>query len=1006
MPPPNPAPPTPPGDARVPPRPAPAEGPHENPPRVVLPPHVVTPPLVAVNLPSPTPLVTEGDQIYETYRKGLISRHVCKNGRLLEWVALESIDEAEGRYWLGFDGHISVKDSSGRTRRFSIDNTRYSMEQPTSVAEAKPYLWLPLIAPLKYPGTTTDDAYDVVAGSGDNPNYYGGMALAAFCIEHLHGVSAHSMEYARRLVGFMLCSETPAFSGYIARRARPFNTEDNPDGSPFLRGGSAEEVLGTMLGLMFYLRTEDAAHPLHAEARALRDRLLAQVEASSIQYHHPYFTESFPIAHFEYPIFASAGVEKGFLSEEAYRVPLENRPFIGSLGNHFDYAMYLTSMILIMESTLPDATKEKWAGRFFDFIKNSLSGPEAADLAGNSYFGAALLMVNRYRNPQRKPRLFNASDDGPWLSGALESVTTVGQPTSAPGPRLFWEHDLPFQSKKADESSDEFSTNMHRPGAIGAHFEWVLSPPYHRHTEFKWWSVMPGWIDFSGKSYEGIPAQSMSGAEYLESAEKRYAIEPFARRELVERGHKNTQIEGAGLGLFFLRMLVTHVDPGGYPPPRLALDELYPSLPCDGVEPLSPVTLRCASVYDGRHPTLGGPRKVGGDRPKSVAVLTMDEGRCLVTACAREEDEHLRLDTWTTDQGAIVHQASAHGSRFDLVALAPMTHSLFVVAERAEEHHLLARDDHWLRVSLWRAGTSEVSRLAVWNSTANNPGSKDPSSVQKLDVAAIDAGTCVVMSKSQNGINRLRVFKVDDGPAVVTPLMEHPGLDAQDGTDNNDEDVCVVTARDRLVVYSVHNGDRVHFVVRRWIPETASLDLVQRTQAVPGRLLDAAIVSALGRDAPQHLVAVVKAGDFLVLHAWAIQPGGGLVWGGCLDTTRGNHLLLSREKDYDVAWIASRSSYTQPWFVIAGDGHAISVKQGGGNGSWKDTGRGIKLLHGRVLPDGSPTIEGMTLVGGGNGPPEMLAVAASTLEGVFVVNKSPKGDLHLRRWDVVGELRT
>jgi len=166
---------------------------------------------------TPDPLCPSGDELYEIYRRGFIGRHLASNGRVLQTIGLESVDEASGApyetpakdYWVNFAGRILIETSAGHRYTFHPDNIRYSYEESSGAmkscttpdSELVPRLWVPMMSPMKEQGMS-NSGYYVVSGNGDNPSYYGGMALAMFSLEHRYGVSDHSLEYARKLAEY------------------------------------------------------------------------------------------------------------------------------------------------------------------------------------------------------------------------------------------------------------------------------------------------------------------------------------------------------------------------------------------------------------------------------------------------------------------------------------------------------------------------------------------------------------------------------------------------------------------------------------------------------------------------------------------------------------------------------------------------------------------------------------------------------------------------------------
>lgn len=126
----------------------------------------------------------------------------------------------------------------------------------------------------------------VVGGGGDNPLYQGGLALAAFSLEHQHGMGNHSLQVAKKLFDFIEFSEekgpdvlenglgTP--TGFLRRGRHPWWPNQFGDGTKW--GASADELTGVLFGLKFFMDATGASNDpetmqYHARARSLLNRM-------------------------------------------------------------------------------------------------------------------------------------------------------------------------------------------------------------------------------------------------------------------------------------------------------------------------------------------------------------------------------------------------------------------------------------------------------------------------------------------------------------------------------------------------------------------------------------------------------------------------------------------------------------------------------------------------------------------------------------------------------------
>jgi hypothetical protein len=126
-------------------------------------------------------------------------------------------------------------------------------------------------------------AREVIAGGDDNPLYEGGIALATFSLEHIHGVSPHSLTYAKQLFEFIEESEEQNYIVLLAGEGRH---------SGFLRrtrnywhsasswGASTDELVGVFLGLRYFLdATLQDAPEYYIRAKYLLKRIAVYISS-------------------------------------------------------------------------------------------------------------------------------------------------------------------------------------------------------------------------------------------------------------------------------------------------------------------------------------------------------------------------------------------------------------------------------------------------------------------------------------------------------------------------------------------------------------------------------------------------------------------------------------------------------------------------------------------------------------------------------------------------------
>lgn len=165
------------------------------------------------------------NDIYTRYRRGLIQRHIAKNGRLLEGI------------WLIEDGGGPSSAEWSAIRRDTIE----------TLENRKSYRY------SAYPVLIAEKFYDqprqlYLAGGGDNPLLMGGLAMAVLALEELLNVSTRSLLYAERLLDFANASQIPipkGGSGFFTRKRHLCSQSDQ---------FSTDEISGMLVGLLFLKR--------------------------------------------------------------------------------------------------------------------------------------------------------------------------------------------------------------------------------------------------------------------------------------------------------------------------------------------------------------------------------------------------------------------------------------------------------------------------------------------------------------------------------------------------------------------------------------------------------------------------------------------------------------------------------------------------------------------------------------------------------------------------------
>lgn len=1021
----------------------------------------------------PDSLDAAGDDLYARYRRGMIRRHIAANGRFLESITLESVDElstSELPVGEAIELRHSLTGAAGPSIRIRIPYTcsRFSLEvDPTSPPvegryRVRPRLWVPLMAPIKYPGMASfkermiqssaspwlpqsyqrksiripDVYYVAVSSRADNPCYYGGMALAVFSLEHLHRVSPTSIVYARELVKGFLAMEMNGRNGYLIRFDR---WHARSGGVKAIRGCGSEELLGVMLGLMFYLRAEDPSHPMAAAAIGLRERVLAKVSRGVVaNYEHPFMWQSYPVKHFEWPMYASMGRETG--NETAYRNIVTARA--GDTGSaadavadivaepldFFDYAMFLTSMILVLEGGLPESKKEYYAEIFLrDFIRAAyVGGSDAEHLKDNAYMGVVARMCNKFLNDARNsqivgPKLrevWGASEMHVWeqVTGAadlrISACRSLDNDAVAFDDPHQWQHNLPLYTIVEIVESDApvYWPPMQMWREVPIHWPQVWKPhnPHKRiGADFEWVYFYPQWFrgskgkfgDFAG-GFEG--GYAFDEHDYARSDAKRYDSLAFLEKEVAAfRRHHDTQVESSGIGLLFLRMLLTHINPAAYPAPQLPdRDVQWPTLPFNGVTPLQPRFLDYAHHF--RSTDYGW--SIEGDKEKALGVIGFPARNLVITAHAGEE-QRLTLTAWRVGSARFVESYTRRESSFDQVVMRktsstrnPQQCDTLVLAERAKTINTFI-DDHWLRLTAYRVAP---------NGTLSKFASVDLSDIgadaaQEIGLCVIDYRYVGVIFKTRNNLARVKVAEID---FANNAIVERAVIDAEAGSELPhapiEDFVWIGGAYDRVLINAFsREGDphrRVEFFSRGWT--SIGFGRTHRAGFPVARGMPIGAVTVLrGEQAflvtasfDPHVVDGVEYPQF-VIRSYRIAPHGHLGLAGELrGTGEFDTKYMLRTSGYHFSRIAmSRARFRRAGeFVVAGKAEI-------------GRGKGMVILYGYINESGMPSLLDWNCLGSGDEDSvQMIAVCgdatSSSGPGAIVVSKDREEGLSASWW--------
>lgn len=187
------------------------------------------------------------DAYYSIYRRGLINRHICSNGLLLQqvWLVEGAPESAVDARWraLARDGSERSTDGGvGRVTAFPLAITA----RPADESAARP----------------------LVVGGGDNPLLDGGLALSVFSMEILVAPQPpnSARQWAAELFSFFEASEitdpnSGEPDGYLMRRRNWWSVPAH---------ASFDEYCGVVLGTWFFNQAMDKIGDVQKADRARR----------------------------------------------------------------------------------------------------------------------------------------------------------------------------------------------------------------------------------------------------------------------------------------------------------------------------------------------------------------------------------------------------------------------------------------------------------------------------------------------------------------------------------------------------------------------------------------------------------------------------------------------------------------------------------------------------------------------------------------------------------------
>ncbi len=830
------------------------------------------------------------------------------------------------------------------------------------------------------------------------------------------------------------------------------------------------------------LPTDQRNQMLYNAARRMRDSILASVSRGRIwnMYHHPFMNSAhdpyYWVKHFETPLYACREYRPGtaYTLEQLYvslmtAIAGRSNTLINVLGCSvfvdepipiWTYTMYLMATLLILDGEVP-VEKKKWHAEVFlrDFARAAMNhGLDTKDLYLNAFMAVMAKMANKYLDPEANPQhnsewlSQDVIQNADWWSGPVadglrliteahvyRGVTPEVANKDNPDRFAVWQHNLPllnFRSTQREIVDEETGLTYELRGGhggpngsnmgIGHYFIWKKASPYIWSMP-QWDGGVPGWkdVEWADGSKQEIGVNA-SEEEYIINPNKRYMPKGWAARELARpkdqggREHRDNQVEGAGLGLLFLRMLLTHINPTHYPKPSLQhFNYRYEVLSYPGVPPLGRQMLNPAYRFHGRNPNDCLAEKIKGDTDESLRIVSlgnMHTPSSEFVMLYADDDEMLKLKHgFVTDgqqynvsgQSGIYLDSQGHTwKRFDKaeIAYAGSFNSIdyIVVAARLEKHRFLRRDPHWLSVSLWKVpkfqeGTDPNPQLVDEWSSPN----RHPSAMREIDLSVIPNKRAFVATKTRHGHDRILVLDID----LASEHLAMKG-NIRVSADPQDRKAFVTALSEDLIVYTHNWQNGWRLLSQRW--DGSSLVDFKILRAMSQHKVLA--LTGLSKGARNFAVMAHTDDDNLRVESFEVADDGSCASYGNINTddTERYGYLLGFEGGWERASIAPLHtppgmSRTDGQFVIVGKGNARAVRQKDGSlREAKKTPRflhgpakGLKVLYGYVMEDGQCTLEMSNLFGSGEGSGmRMLDVAGPITDGsaygVVTVHKTHK----------------
>lgn len=470
---------------------------------------------------------------YERYRRSLIERHICKNGRLLQAVMLCQPKEVGSVDWL----------------------------HPRKTTER-----LADLTPIAYEGVPVLLDGQVVGG-GDNPLLSGGLLMMMFAIEDMLGVSKHSLHYCSQLFNYF--EDSQKIPGQLYRRRNWWKDEAH---------ASKDEMTGALLGMDFYLQ----ALRKHPELKAEKTRVEALMRNIGVYLrdhkYEPAFTWvfQFPFTRlFKFNLGTSllsgvtvprnagtddplmnkllsilritTGLNYWYTPKHLYRDTMKYLRLAyqgASIGDYpnkfFNVALYCHTAQMIFNKPVKSDVRKEMFGAFkslFDYFARKGSRSGQGEGAENAYLG---IVAHAFAN-------------------SVGSTSVVSRAREMYGPTLkpegLWAPDLPlFCLDGAMKFHHYYKGSPER--LWGERFTWEHRDPKGHYLQWHW-----------PKTHGSIGPPNRIDLEDVEYANQ----------------SKGFVVEAAGLGLPVVQALAAYYKLG--PVPKLENDSMFKTFPLDGPAP-------------------------------------------------------------------------------------------------------------------------------------------------------------------------------------------------------------------------------------------------------------------------------------------------------------------------------------------------------------------------------------------------------------------------------------